>query len=46
MSGIEQTFGNTLGVISGSFVQGWISPPLEGILVRASRLTSFDCEEE
>ena len=46
MSGIEETFGNTLGVISGSFVQGWISPPLEGILVRASRLTSFDCPED
>ena len=46
MSGIEQTFGNTVGVISGSFVQNWLSPPLEGVLVRASRLASFDCADE
>ena len=46
MSGIEQTFGNTVGVISGSFVQNWLSPPLEGVLVRASRLASFECADE
>ncbi len=46
MSGIEQTFGDTVGVISGSFVQNWLSPPLEGVLVRASRIASFDCADE
>ena len=46
MSGIEQTFGNTVGVISGSFVQNWLLPPVEGMLVRASRIASFDCADE
>jgi len=43
--GIEYTFGNTIGVISGSFVQNWISPPLEGILVRACRIACCNQHE-
>jgi len=44
-SGLEYTVGSTLGVISSSFVQNWISSDEdsnEGPVVRASRIASTE----
>ena len=43
MGGVEQTFGNTIGVISTSFVQSWISPPMTGFVVRVNRFAVCYC---
>lgn len=45
MGGIGDFFGNTVGVISGSFVQNWISSSEDSNgepIVRASRMNSFE----
>ncbi len=45
MSGVEDTMGDTIGVISGSFVQNWIAAPVDGLVVRVNELGCC-CEDE